>query len=310
MKMKKIFTFAATTMLAAVFVLFAAGIFAEEAQPTAQAGENASDVVVKGQLKIKIESAKPEIPLKTDANEVAESVVKTEEEFMSLAPEDIKDIRLGLPEMISEDRPKYRAQLFSLEIQPIFKIQPKMPAGVEIEKWNFKVTDPTGATVKVDRGAGSLPEKLVWDGFDQNGQILKLNSPYMYTLTYMDKAGNPGSTKRKEPKVVQAIKYYRDGKLYIEASSAVVFEKERKDRVTDKGKQMIKEIEDYIKMSNRFPIEIRIFADDAGLAKDQADTLKIMFDKSLKLPNSSYNMKAIKDISVPRNFRLVFILQG
>lgn len=295
-------------ILIVLFVsIFAPAVFAAEASAPA---DSSQEVVVKGQLKIKIESAKPEIPIKTDANEVAESVVKTEETFMSLAPADILDIRLGLPEAITEDRPQYRADLFSLETQPIFKIQPKMPAGIEVEKWNFKVTDPTGATVRSEKGNGSLPDRLVWDGFDQNGQVLKLNAPYMYTLTYMDKAGNPGSTRRKEPKVVQAIKYYRDGKLYIEASSSVLFEKERKDRFTDKGKELIKEVEDYIKMSNRFPIEIQIYADDADIAKDQADSLKLMFDKSLKLPKASYNMKAIKDTNVPRNFRLVFILQG
>jgi hypothetical protein len=308
--MKKSISITAAVLLACALVFYAAGIFAEDAQPAPAGAESSSDVVVKGQLKIKIEAAKPEIPVKTDANEVAEQVVKTEDVFMALAPEDIKDIRLGLPETISEDRPEYRADLFSLETQPIFKIQPKMPAGVEIEKWSFKVNDPTGAVVKSEKGTGAIPDRLIWDGFDQNGQILKLNAPYMYTLTYMDKAGNPGSTKRKEPKVVQAIKYYRDGKLYIEVCSSLMFEKERKDRVTDKGKELLKEVEDYIKMSNTFPIEIQIYADDAGLAKDQADTLKIMFDKSLKLPKSSYNMKAIKDVSVPRNFRLVFILKG
>jgi hypothetical protein len=307
--MKKIFLLAAASAL--VFMVTA--VIADDAKPTPAAqggGDSSQEVVVKGTLKIKIESAKPEIPVKTDANEVAESVVKTEEEFMSLAPEDVKDIRIGLPEAINEDRPEYRADLYSLETQPIFNIVPKMPAGIEIERWNFKVTDPTGAVVKSDKGSGSLPDKLVWDGFDQNGQILKMNAPYMYTLTYMDRAGNPGSKSRKEPKVVRAIKYYKDGKLYIEASSSILFEKERNDRFTDAGKELIAEVEDYIKMSNRFPIEVQIYADDTDVAKDQADSLKMLFDRALKLPKSSYNMKAIKDTNVPRNFRLVFILQG
>jgi hypothetical protein len=306
--MRKFLSIAA---IAAGTALLCAGfIFAADPTPQATAASGGSEVVVKGQLKINIESPKPEIPIKTDANEVAESVVQTEEEFMSLAPEDIKDIRLGLPETVVEDRPEYHADLFFLERQPIFNLVPKVPAGIEIEKWNFKVTDPTGAAVRVDKGGGNLPDKLVWDGLDQNGQILKLNSPYMYRLTLMDKAGNASSIASKQPKIVQAIKYYRDGKLVIEVSNSLLFEKERKDRFTDKGKEVLNEITDYIKMSNKFPIEIQVYSGDEGLAKDQADSLLLIFDKTIKIKKNSYNVKPIKDLSVPKNYRIVFIINS
>ncbi|HRU39944.1 MAG TPA: hypothetical protein P5511_08710 [Candidatus Goldiibacteriota bacterium] len=293
---------------AAVFLSIIIAIsysFAEDGQQ-----DSSQEVVVKGQLKIKIESAKPEIPVTTDPNEVAESVVKTEENFMSLAPEDIKDVKFGLPETITEERPQYRAYLSNLETPPIFNLMPKMDKNIEMEKWNFKITDPTGNVVKADKGTGNLPQKLVWDGLDSNGQVLKLNAPYMYTLTYMDKAGNPGSVRSSKPKIVQAIKYYRDGKLYIEASANVLFEKERKDRFTDKGKEIIKEVEDYIKMSNKYPVEIYIYSEDAGLAKDQAESLMMIFDKSLKIPKNSYSVKGIKDTSVPKNYRIVFVIKS
>jgi hypothetical protein len=312
--MKRIITAITAAALSAALILAAGMLSADDKKPQqtpAQGGGDSSqEVVVKGQLKIKIESAKPEIPIKTDSNEVAESVVKTEEEFMSLAPEDIKDVRMGLPEKVAEDRPEYHADLYSIETQPIFKLSPKTPPGVDIETWNFKVTDPTGSVVARSKGSGSLPDKLVWDGFDRSGQMLKLNAPYIYELTLMDKAGNPSRVRRKEPKVVQAIKYYREGRLYIEASGNVLFDKERNDRFTDQGKQIIAEVEDYIKMSNKFPIEIQVYADDAGLAKDQADSLQLVFDKTLKLPKSSFIIKSVQDTSVPRNFRIVFILNS
>jgi len=126
----------------------------------------------------------------------------------------------------------------------------------------------------------------------------------------MDKAGNPGSVRSQKPKIIQAIKYYRDGRLWIEASANLLFEKERKDRFTDKGKEIIKEIEDYIKMSNKYPVEIQIYSEDAGLAKDQADSLMMIFDKTLKIPKNSYSVKGIKDTSTPKNYRMVFVIKS
>lgn len=284
-------------------------LYAEEQKNDSSSGAT-QEVVVKGQLKIKIEAEKPEIEIKTNSNDVAEAVIKTEEEFLGLSPFDIKDIKLGLPAIINETRPEYHAYLNNIETQPIFKVVPKVPAGIEMEKWTFKVTDPTGSAVMTLKGSGSLPSKFEWDGFDNNGNMMKLNAPYLYILSYMDKAGNPGSVRKKEPKIVQAIKYYKDSKLYIEASNSIVFDKQRKDRVTDKGKEIITEIEDYIKMSNNFPVEIRVYSEDIDLAKEQADSIIRIFEKSLKISKDKFDIKTYKDMDAPRNYRIVFIINS
>ncbi|MCX8093655.1 MAG: hypothetical protein N3E50_05760 [Candidatus Goldbacteria bacterium] len=302
--MKKIFILQISLLL--IFSIF---LFAEDNQQTSSSGAT-QEVVVKGQLKIKIEAEKPELMIKTNSNDVAEAVIKTEEEILGLSPSDVKDIKLGLPAIINETRPEYHAYLNNIETQPIFKIVPKVPAGIEMEKWTFKVTDPTGASVMTLKGSGNLPSKFEWDGFDNNGNMMKLNAPYLYLLSYMDKAGNPGSVRKKEPKIVQVIKYFKDGKLYIEASNFILFEKQRKDRFTDKGKEIITEIEDYIKMSNRFPIEIKIYSEDIDLAKEQADSLLRTFENSLKISKDNFDIKTYKDTDAPRNYRIVFIINS
>jgi len=301
--MKKKFTF--VFILSFIFCIF---LYAEEQQSNTT--DASKEVIVKGQLKIKIETEKPEITIKTNSNDVAEAVVKTEESFLGLSPSDVKDIKLGLPSVINETRPEYHAYLNNVESQPIFKVIPKVPSGIEMEKWTFKITDPTGATVMMQKGSGNLPSKFEWDGFDNNGNMLKLNAPYSYLLSYMDKAGNPGSVRKKEPKIVQVIKYYKDSKLYIEASNSVLFDKERKDRFTDKGKEIITEIEDYIKMSNKFPVEIRVFSEDADMAKEQADSLIRIFENSLKISRDKFNIKTYKDTSTPKNYRMVFVINS
>lgn len=302
--MKKNFIY--VLILLFVFSVF---LYAEEQQKQ-DSSDASKEVVVKGQLKIKIEAEKPEISIKTNSNEVAEAVIKTEDEFLGLSPADIKDIKFGLPVAINETRPEYHAHLNNIETQPIFKVIPKVPAGIEMEKWTFKVTDPTGSSVMTQKGSGNLPSKFEWDGFDNNGNMMKLNAPYLYLLSYMDKAGNPGSVRKKEPKIIQVIKYYKDAKLFIEASNSVLFDKQRKDRFTDKGKEIITEIEDYIKMSNRFPVEIRVYSEDVDLAKEQADSLLRIFENSLKISKDKFEIKTYKDMDAPRNYRIVFIINS
>lgn len=294
-----------------LILLFTLSIFLyAEDQQKEDSSDASKEVVIKGQLKIKIETEKPEIPIKTNSNDVAEAVVKTEDEFLGLSPADIKDIKFGLPSVINETRPAYHANLNNIETQPIFKIIPKVPAGIEMEKWTFKITGPTGASVKTQKGSGNLPSKFEWDGFDNNGNMMKLNAPYLYVLSYIDKAGNPGSVRKKEPKIIQTIKYYKDAKLFIEASNFVLFEKQRKDRFTDKGKEIIKEIEDYIKMTNRFPIEIRVYSEDVDLAKEQANSLLKILENSLKISKDKFEIKTYKDVGIPKNYRIVFIINS
>ena len=301
--MKKILFLSLIMAFAALSSLFA------DDQP-AQQGNSSQEVVVKGQLKGKIDMEMPDIQIKTDTNKVAQSSVATEEQFLSIAPEDVKDIKASLPDTIDSERAQYHPEYSFLETPPVFRLQPKMPKGVDIDRWNFKVTDATGATVKLDKGNGNLPDELIWDGFDRDGNILKMGSPYWYVLTYMDKAGNPGSARRETPKVVNAIRYQRDNKIYIEISSKVLFEEKRQDRLTDPGKQMLEEVRDYMKMSNNFPVSVKVYSEDSGLSGDQIRTLEKLFTDKLKCPKEFFKMDALQDNSVPKNYRVVFIINA
>lgn len=303
--MKRLFV---PVFLFLVFMISPVFILAEDAAPQAN-GDSSQEVVVKGQLKIKIDADMPKIEIKTETNEVAQSIVSTEESFFSISPEDVKDVKASLPDKVAAERADYHASLSFLEIQPIFKLTPKM-ASIDVEKWNFKVTDSTGGTVFLQKGEGSLPQVITWDGIGRDGKILKMGSPYWYVLTYMDKAGNPGSVRRETPKEVTAIKYKKDNKLVMEVASKVVFEDKRKERLSDAGKQILLEIQDYIKMSNTFPVSIQVFSDDKGLSADQIRSLEKLFTEKLKVPKEFFKFEPLIDNSVPKNFRIVFSING
>ena len=63
-------------------------------------------------------------------------------------------------------------------------------------------------------------------------------------------------------------------------------------------------------MSNSFPVEIRVHAEDKGLASDQIRALVKRFTKNLKLPKDRFETKSIRDNSVPKNYRIVFIINS
>ncbi len=299
-------------MIKKIFIFFMVTLFYSfllSAEEQKQEGDS-SEVVVKGQLKIKVETKKPDIEVITDINDVADEAVKTEEIYLGLAPEDIKDIKVSIPGVINEKRTDYHPELNLIETQPIFSISPKLKQKTEMEKWEFKVTDPTGRSVYRIKGGGDLPEKIVWDGFDREGKILKLNVPYLYMLTYIDKAGNPGNIMRKNPKIVNAIKYIKDGKLFIEISHKILFDLKRKEKLTDEGKKYIVEVENYLKSYNKFPVTIKFYSEDKELAQDQIMSLEKILTEDLKLPKDFFKMEDYKDDSIPKNLRTVFIIGG
>ena len=291
-----------TAVLSAV-LLSGSGIYAQEQ------GGGGQEIIIKGQLKIKIDTEKPDIEIKTDINEVADKVIKTEEHFLALSPDDIKNVRFGLPEKMRQQRADYSAKYDFFETGPVFSLKPRIE-GVEIERWTFGVTDIAGQTAYRKRGTGRLPNEFIWDGFDENGKVLKLGSGYTYQLSFLTKAGVPETLRRKEPKTVDAIQYRRGGKLVLEVSNKKMFQASRKERLTPEGREILEEIMDYIKMSNKYPVGINVFSDDEGLAGDQIRTLKTILLRELKLPEKDIDFKGHRDKDVPQNRRVVITISG
>jgi hypothetical protein len=137
-----------------------------------------------------------------------------------------------------------------------------------------------------------------------------MGSPYWYVLTYMDKAGNPGSVRRETAKEVVAIKYKRDNKLFIEVASKALFEEKRKERLTDNGKLILSEIQDYMKMGNIFPIGIQVFSEDKGISTDQIKSLEKYLTEEMKVPKDFFKMEPLIDNSIPKNYRIIFAING
>ncbi len=70
----------------------------------------------------------------------------------------------------------------------VFKLRITTPKE-NISRWMFEIKDLNGKLVRIFKGDGPPPDKLVWDGKSEN-QLLVSDGVYTYTFTIITKAGN------------------------------------------------------------------------------------------------------------------------
>jgi len=57
-------------------------------------------------------------------------------------------------------------------------------------------------------------------------------------------------------------------------------------------------------------VNVQIFSEDAGISGDQVRTFQKVFETDLKIPKEFFKMDALIDNSQPKNYRVVFIING
>lgn len=60
--------------------------------------------------------------------------------------------------------------------------------GNKTESWTLEIADPNGKVVRTLSGKGKLPKKVLWDGLDDNGVLVKGETPYTFTLKAVPQA--------------------------------------------------------------------------------------------------------------------------
>ncbi len=64
----------------------------------------------------------------------------------------------------------------------IVKLVTNRVLGNKTQSWKVEITDAEGNIVRTLSGEGKLPKTITWDGLDDNGQVVKGDSPYTMTL--------------------------------------------------------------------------------------------------------------------------------
>ncbi len=54
--------------------------------------------------------------------------------------------------------------------------------GNKTDSWKIEITDPEGKLVRTINGESKLPKEIEWDGLDDNGVVVKGETPYTFTL--------------------------------------------------------------------------------------------------------------------------------
>ena len=154
------------------------------------------DFVVSGEDKLKVRSDKLMRSLFIDVDKpVQEAMQESSKLSRAILPE--KELsRYEKAGMLSKSRMTFSPWLTLITKQPILVIRTQK-TNMAIKSWKFTISDETGRVLYLKTGGGKLPPQYIWDGRCRDGRLLDVGESYFYSITLVDKAGNPLLTSSK-----------------------------------------------------------------------------------------------------------------
>lgn len=261
--------------------------------PPPTGNENLGDMEVTGQAKDKvmIEKVTPEI--KVDVKELVDSVTdKTE-----------KLLEQGRPIPSEEDFRRFdridsqqtaRPWLPDLVEPPLISFKPA-PAQTTVVAWRLEVTDDKGDIVHTITGKGNPVNEIVWDGFNREGQMIRVASAYAFRFITVDEFKDTHTTLGKAF-TLRHLKYRDKKNLIVEISSSYLF---RDDKINPDALPIFERVLDVLREYSgySFALEFQTFDPESEMVKSRqkAVTGKITSDLLLASDSIKYTYAPVKD---------------
>lgn len=288
-----------TTILLACILIFGFSVLTKADDEPAGLPEKKEEtsnkeVVVKGKLRLKVKSEKPEPDLKFDVDEIAVPYVKTEDSVLDVSPTSMAQLTVAVPKQLnSVQAAAPHIQLFHRP--PILTLNPKYNSRVPISKWRLRITDGFGNVFKDFSGKGRLPEKIVWDGMNKNkSEMVTVGTSYSYIFSIIDVASNPTSQMGK-PIVLESLMYEKNNVILASVVNEALFGKKgRRTIVGKKGELYLKEVADLLIGYQKFPLIIESYAKDIDDASYKGELVQDYLSEHLTLPKERFKVNAKK----------------
>jgi flagellar motor protein MotB len=252
--------------------------------PSATTGEieegsdELEDITITGEDKLKVRTSKPVLNIQTDINTVIPPYTQTKERLLTVSPPTFS--------IWSQD---YSAILDSKQVAfPCWKRLVKEPVatfypqtkGEIINSWSLVITDDKGREFKKFKGTYKLPKKLVWNGRNNKGRMISVDTTYTYVFSYIDVVGTPHTIVGK-PFSIDAIVHQEKKGLVITLASRVLFEEDIDEvQLRPDAMPLIQEVADEIKNYFGLPIVVEAYEYNTSKAKQQAKLIaKLLAEK-------------------------------
>ena len=253
-----------------------------------------SDVIIEGEAKDKIEIKKQPPEINIEAERLLDSSTEKTEELMQ------KDIVVPCEsDFVAfnqlSSKQVVRPYLPDILTPPLISFYPRLSKG-KIKGWELVVTDEQGRVVKAIKGKGIPKTVILWDGKDNKGKMIKVNTIYSYKFIAID-LNDKAHTTLGDSFQVDALMYKEKGKLKIELATKSIYP-QNEAAFLKKGKLTIDKLIDILREYSRYPFSVEVLyeggKEDFELVREKTKILIDYLAKELIMLPRDINSKIKK----------------
>ncbi len=252
-----------------------------------------TEVVIRGESRLKVKVEKPEPDVKFDVDEIAVPYVVTEDYVLDVSPTALANPAVTVTNYLnSSQTASPYIQIFRRP--PILNLRPRYKSKAGIARWRLRITDSFGNVFRDFSGKGNLPDEIVWDGRGQKDEMLDVGTSYSYIFSIVDVASNPTSQMGR-PIFLDSLLYDEGGVIIAKVTVDALFEKNtRKTLLSSKGELYCQEIADLLMARQNFPVFINCYAKDVDKANTYGEAIQKYLSARLILPKDKFQIKGYK----------------
>jgi hypothetical protein len=239
------------------------------------------DVIIKGEKSLKLDSEKPHLDVPVEENKQIYESLETEEEILLKKPTGWeKQPKDSLPELSKSPQVvvpgthhlrSERVYIFNplKDLQSVLKetnLKKK-----KLARWEVLIVNDSGQPFRKYSGQSLPPEKIVFDGRDENGRVLEVGYSYSTVLRYYDVSGGV-HTSVGNPFIIQGIAHQENDGFFISLNFNVLYQDEptilKKREYSKLGKELFKEAADRLKKNYfTFPVKVVVYNRNKEIAQ-------------------------------------------
>lgn len=285
--------------LAILLLLALPALAQDEVEVTAEkqfteAGEDGAvldDVVVEAQNEVRQDVEKVDMEFELSAAMIDSFHSQADEDALHMSPvSGLKPHLNNIEDLASDQTPHY--WLPEVIGTPVARFYPEPEPGHRLETWSLVITDFRGAPFRTFEGGRAVPREVVWDGFGDDGSMLRPGYPYSYVFTQKDQGTNTYNHAGVSFRV-PALRYQRDDDLVLEFSGGELFRR-RESRLVGVGEDWLTHAADVMRRHPYSPVKVEVEAEELSLAEARATRVAHYLADEMQLPREQVDVEFVQ----------------
>jgi len=257
-----------------------------------EAGESGAalpEMVIEAENQVRQEIQKSAFEFDLTAALVDSFFTPMDDEALNVSPVSGLQPHLNNLERLASDQPPH-FWMQEMASTPVATFYPEDPEGHDVGTWSLAVTDFRGAPFKSFEGRGKPPKEVKWDGYGDQGEMLKVGYPYSYVFRVTDKGTNSYNYAGVSFRI-PALDYKEDGNRILEIGGGELFVRDEYE-LTDGGENWLTRAADEIRRHPYSPVRVVVMAESQRLAESRAEVVATYLSTAMILPREQVETMA------------------